>query len=257
LEGAIANAGSSSSNGGDEEDGGLNTQESLDYCATLLQNAVADSAVVAAAVGKKNSSASLGSSSSGSGGADSRRGNAATIAILHLELIVEILENKTFHEQLVAILDGGSNSSSKSAAGGGNSNSSEVVVQEHFMSFADSVLQLLAMTSAVEQGYGLEVRQRHPLKLRIEGTALSLSPRALGKFVSGWCYEALGTMQKLMDGPTFVAIIQELIDHEQLEVRQKALVILGERLEAMNTTKLNSEAEVRFPAFLFQLLHTL
>jgi hypothetical protein len=43
-----------------------------------------------------------------------------------------------------------------------------------------------------------------------------------------------------------VAIIQELIDHEQMEVRQKALVILGERLEGMTATKLKNDTEVSF-----------
>jgi hypothetical protein len=42
----------------------------------------------------------------------------------------------------------------------------------------------------------------------------------------------------------FQAIIQELINHEQTEVRQKALVILGERLEGMSAGKLKDETEV-------------
>ena len=113
------------------------------------------------------------------------------------------------------------------------------------MSFADSVLQLLAMASAAEQGLGLDERQKQPLRLRIGGTVLRLAPRALGKHVSSWCYEALHTLQKLMDGPSFVAIIQELIDHEKLDVRQKALVILGDRLESMTATKLKNDSEVR------------
>jgi hypothetical protein len=82
------------------------------------------------------------------------------------------------------------------------------------------------------------------LNLRVDGTQLRVSPKAIGKHISSWCYEALHTLQKLMDGPSFVAIIQELIDHEQMEVRQKALVILGERLEGMTATKLKSDTEV-------------
>jgi hypothetical protein len=191
----------------------LDVNRTIDYCSTLL--------------------AQTSGSSSSAPTAD-RRGHAATIAILHLELIIEILENKTFHQMLVGVMD------AQAAAGYGS------VVQEYFMSFADGVLQLLAMASAAEQGQGAH-RVKQLLNLRVDGTQLRVSPKAVGKHISSWCYEALRTLQKLMDGPSFVAIIQELIDHEQMEVRQKALVILGERLESMTATKLKNDTEVSTP----------
>jgi len=193
----------------------LDINSSVEYCSTLLRT-----------------NAKTLTSSAPAPGVGDRRGHAATIAILHLELIIEILENKTFHQMLANVIDA-------QAAQGYESG-----VQEYFMAFADSVLQLLAMTSAAEQGLGMTQRQKNPLNLRIEGALLKLAPQALGKHVSLWCYEALHTMQKLMDGPSFVAIIQELINHEQLEVRQKALVILGERLETMGGAKLKNDSEI-------------
>ena len=164
--------------------------------------------------------------------ADCRRGHAATLAVLHLELIIEVLENKTFHQALAAMVDA-------QAASGYDS-----AVQEYFMAFADGALQLLALSSAVEQGHGANPKHKQLLHMRIEGTLLRVAPPALGRHISTWCHEALRTLQKLMDGPSFVATIQELINHEQVEVRQKALVILGERLEGMGSTKLKNDAEI-------------
>ena len=47
-----------------------------------------------------------------------------------------------------------------------------------------------------------------------------------------------------MDGPSFVAILQELINHDEISIRQQALVILGERLETMKITNFKDEGEI-------------
>jgi hypothetical protein len=239
LDVALGNASelSHSAVGGNTEDAQVDTTASLTYCNNLLRAHPATAASAHAS-------------------AHSDRGHAATLAILHLELIIEVLENRTFHQLLVAAAD----ASGSTAAS---------VVQEYFMSFADGVLQLLAMSSAVEQGLGAG-RTKELLTLCVDGTQIRLPPKALGKHITGWCYEAQRTLQRLMDGPSFVvsslcphicfsnpelivviifififqAIIQELINHEQTEVRQKALVILGERLEGMSAGKLKDETEV-------------
>jgi hypothetical protein len=157
--------------GGNTEDAQVDTTASLTYCKSLL-------------------GAHPATAASAHASAHSDRGHAATLAILHLELIIEVLENRTFHQLLVAAAD----------ASGSNAAS---VVQEYFMSFADGVLQLLAMSSAVEQGLGAG-RTKELLTLCVDGTQIRLPPKALGKHITGWCYEALRTLQRLMDGPSFV-----------------------------------------------------
>jgi hypothetical protein len=162
---------SHSAAGGNTEDAQVDTTASLTYCNNLLRAHPATAASAHAS-------------------AHSDRGHAATLAILHLELIIEVLENRTFHQLLVAAAD----------ASGSNAAS---VVQEYFMSFADGVLQLLAMSSAVEQGLGAG-RTKELLTLCVDGTQIRLPPKAFGKHITGWCYEALRTLQRLMDGPSFV-----------------------------------------------------
>ena len=115
------------------------------------------------------------------------------------------------------------------------------------------MLQLLAISNAIEQGYAHTTTTNHQhhhqhhhnhITLFIEGNVLKLSSQALGKHVSIWCKEALIVLQKRMDGPSFVAIIQELIDHEHVSVRQQALVILGERLQSMKIMNFKDDGEI-------------
>lgn len=151
---------------------------------------------------------------------ENRGGNAATIAILHLEFTIELLESKSFHRALVAALD---------------SLPDKASVQDCFLSLSDRVLQLLAVSQAAEQGLGMEQRMhRAIIPVCIGDAILSISASALGHHVSAWCYKALRALQRLMDGPSFVAIMQELFEHEHMQVRQQALLILGDRLESMS-----------------------
>jgi hypothetical protein len=151
---------------------------------------------------------------------ENRGGNAATIAILHLEFTIELLESKPFHRALVAALD---------------SLPDKASVQDCFLSLTDRVLQLLAVSQAAEQGLGMEQRvYRAIIPVCIGDSILSISASALGNHVSAWCYKALRALQRLMDGPSFVAIMQELFEHEHMQVRQQALLILGDRLDSMS-----------------------
>ena len=153
---------------------------------------------------------------------ENRGGNAATIAILHLEFTIELLESKPFHRALVAALD---------------SLPDKASVQDCFLSLSDRILQLLAVSQAAEQGLGMEQRvHRAIIPVCIGDAILSISASALGNHVSAWCYKALRALQRLMDGPSFVAIMQELFEHEHMQVRQQALLILGDRLESMSTS---------------------
>ena len=103
----------------------LDIESSIEYCGTLLTT---------------NAKTLTSTTAVSAPGVENRRGHAATIAVLHLELVIEILENKTFLQMLANVFD------AKAA------NGYESGLQEYFLSFADSVLQLLAMTSAAEQG---------------------------------------------------------------------------------------------------------
>ena len=59
---------------------------------------------------------------------------------------------------------------------------------------------------------------------------ITVSLCALGKRIWLWSLELLQVLQKLLDLPTFIVILQELLGHDDMSVRQKALQILGQRL---------------------------
>ena len=104
---------------------------------------------------------------------ENQHGNAVTIAILHLEYIIEILENKEFHESLVSYIDM-------------NKSNEKSIIQEHFMSLADSILQLLVISNAAEQGYDyrntIEQHSNNDLMIHIDNKLLKLTSRSIGNF---------------------------------------------------------------------------
>ena len=107
------------------------------------------------------------------------------------------------------------------------------------MELADGLLQLLAFGSGVEQGLGGSAgsgsvgngsvggsgsvgsgsEEGRYVQVRMEGSMLRVKTTAVGTSVCEWCYEAVEVLQRLVDAPSFVTILQELIDHEAPEVR--------------------------------------
>jgi hypothetical protein len=145
-----------------------------------------------------------------------------------LEFVLEMLENKAFHKNLVAFLDskphrGSSSTSTSSSIDDEDDEKDEedddrsnalAAVQHSFLELADSLLQLLAFASATAAGTGEDTHKttwgttRERLSVRIEGSILRISPFAIGRSVVSWCYEAVEDIQRLVDAPSFVTILQ-------------------------------------------------
>jgi len=204
----------------------LDVDATLDYCHTVIIKNFSSAASSRRYIADMSTSRRLDEGVAAEGQiAENRGGNAATIAILHLEFTIEILESKSFHRALVSASD---------------SLPDKASVQDCFLSLSDHILQLLAVSQAAEQGLGID--RHHTISVCIGDTILTVSASALGSHVSAWCYKSLRVLQRLMDGPSFVAIMQELFEHEHMQVRQQALLILGDRLESMSMKGSSSSA---------------
>jgi hypothetical protein len=146
-----------------------------------------------------------------------KQGNAAASLLLQLEFVYEVLENKLFHKQLIPLID--------------TENGSEIL-QSYFLELSEQILQLLALSSRV----GSHDNKKY-LTVKLGDVSINITMESLGSTVGNWCLEILKSMQKVLDAPAFVAILQELLDHEDASVRQTALQILGQRLTAMSQGK--------------------
>ena len=162
----------------------------------------------------------LSSKSATKAAASDRRGVAAALVLLMLEFALELMDNKLFHRSLVPIMQ----------------DDTSEAVQLYFLELSEQILQLISASKALEGAGG-------SMKLSLGARATDISAGPLGSAVWAQSIEIMRRMQRLLDAPTFVAILQELLEHEDASVRQRALQILSQRLEEMNATKRPSGEE--------------
>jgi hypothetical protein len=186
-----------------------------------------------------------------------KNGNIVTIALLHIEIVLEVLENTKFHQKLVKVIDN-SNTVNNASATSSSTNDDEVyseknAIQTQFLEIVDVVLHLLAFATNIEQGfYSKKNKQNNNKKniknndknddednliIHLDANPLKISFKTIGENVSNWCYDALESIQKLVEIPSFIAILQELMHHKKLQVRQRALLILSQKLNYLQNSK--------------------
>ncbi len=162
------------------------------------------------------------------------------LLLLYLEYVSDLLENKQFHRSLVLHIDNNKALMSESEVD---------AIQINFLELSEQVLQILQVAKMLPIKYS---EKNH--FITVGGNLLTLSSEKLGATICSWCLDILRSMQKLLDAPTFISILQELISHEEGIVRQRALLILKQRLEEINTTGRPSSEE---RALLFDLMNQL
>lgn len=159
------------------------------------------------------------------------------LGMLILEYVVEVLQNKTFHKNILAIAQDNSPQSIFM----------EKNIQLLFIVFVESILELLALSNNLIQCSG---KSGLPSTYSIDllssrNAATSLSGVSLGKTLWSQSLLILEHLQRLLDGPTFIQILEELLSHEDPNVRQRALIIMNQRLEHMSES-VESEKEVGY-----------
>jgi hypothetical protein len=160
------------------------------------------------------------------------RGFASTISTLYLEYILEILEHSQFHLSLAKDME-------QKVSGLEN----KIQIQHQLLELTDSILQLIT-TIELAQRQALSMKDHEKLYLRLERETYYVSKVSSMKMLLELSLNCIGGMHKLLDSPSFISILQELLNHELLAVRQKAVIILRERLEelSLSKTKLTSTA---------------
>jgi len=142
--------------------------------------------------------------------------NSAALMILHLEFILEFVENTHFHNDIL---------SSMSSA---QSSRISEDLQRQFLLFCEQLLELLSFATHVQHSLARDTSS--VMSVILNGSSINISSSALAKKLWGTCLDIIHGIQRLLDGPTFIVILQELLNHENLTVRQKSLQILADRL---------------------------
>jgi hypothetical protein len=147
-------------------------------------------------------------------------------------------------------------SATSSSANGDEVYSEKNAIQTQFLEIVDVVLHLLAFATNVEQGFYSKKNKQNNIKkniknndkndvdkdednliIHLDSNPLKISFKTIGENVSNWCYDALESIQKLVEIPSFIAILQELMHHKKLQVRQRALLILSQKLNYLQNSK--------------------
>lgn len=157
----------------------------------------------------------------------------STRMVLQLQFIQDILEDKRLHRAIAAFID---------EAG------SDSLLQDQYLQFADALLQLLANANDVEERY---YKSNEAVAITTSKETFTLPLSLLGLDVGSWCNKIIANVQNMMDTPSFITILQELLSHERLEVRQKAIHVLGGRLENLSKHDLKNIDEVNTAIVLF------
>lgn len=200
----------------------LDVAKSQEYCETLTASRQADRRGLIEGGGE------------GENTQVDKKGSATASLLLQLEFVFEVLENKTFHRQLLPLIEAESGSD---------------VLQSYFLELSEQVLQLLALSTRAQGSVPSTDMDKKKtvhsyLSVQLGDSAIDITVSSLGRSVNTWCLDILKATQKVLDAPSFVAILQELLSHEDPSVRQTALHILSKRLYAMSQGKRPGAEEV-------------
>jgi hypothetical protein len=130
----------------------------------------------------------------------STSGKSATLALIAIQFIAEVLDSKIFQKALSSIL---------SSSFSGN-NLSEAV-QIALLKFSDELLQLYALSSFLQLNNSETPSSAliaDTISISLRGKQMSVSSHSLGRVFSSGSFDLLITLQQLLDIPTFITIFQ-------------------------------------------------
>ena len=147
------------------------------------------------------------------------------LILLQLEFVSDVIENKSFHLLLAREIADDEN---------GDSNEN---MQKLFVELSEHLLQLLSFSSKLQSSEALFKGDEESCAVYLGDSVTTIYPSTVGKTIRHWCLNIMKGMQKLLDAPTFVAILEELLIHKDIGVRQNAIQILTARLEEMSSSR--------------------
>ena len=165
--------------------------------------------------------------------------NIPALIILQLEYILEFIENPLFHDNLLTLLFNNDSGVLTSFGHG---------IQQIFLSFSESLLDLLSYLTYLQHNFSSK-KKNHQLTIHLNHQKVTISSKEFIKYSSNLCLNVVKSYQHLLDGPTFIVILQELLGHENLAVRQKSLEILSIRLQSLSKTRAKLDVSFFFLQF--------
>ena len=168
------------------------------------------------------------------------RGAAASMVLLLLEYLYDLVESRAFHRSFVTFVDKEDKAISTSINGSSNglglsSGGVQGNMQMLLLSLFDNILQLIATAAN-----GDEDKDKADVSIITEGTETKISTTAFSNIVEHWCLDILKSLQRLLDPASFVSILHELVGHNMSSVRKVALAILSARLERFTNSGIGS-----------------
>jgi hypothetical protein len=169
------------------------------------------------------------------------KGYSATISMIYMEFLLEILENKKFHRNLVRSINKNNEQNTKS-----------VVLQHDLLELTDNFLQFIISVEKSRSQFLSQSGQTKTgddrLLLRIEHETYPIAKGSLADIIFNSSLSCIQAFQILLDVPSFISIIQELLNHDLLNIRQRAIIILKDRLQELNFEKV-AEVELFYELF--------
>lgn len=153
-----------------------------------------------------------------------------TLLLLHLEYIFEALENRALHRALVLV-----------------DKSGDIDLQSLLLEIAEHSLQLVA---SVSEYVGKSSENADTtFEITLADQVFRISSDSFADTVYNWSLEIIKSLQRLLDTPTFIAVLQELLDHEHVSIRQRAVQMLTDRLSNVKIAQQNEEQSLYLDLF--------
>lgn len=150
-----------------------------------------------------------------------------SLALITLEYVADILKSKNFHRNLVTLLE-----------------STDTTLQKYLLDFSEQLLYLISLSTRMQLLSGSK-HNKISIDVYLGKEIVPVNCLLLGKTLEQQAMNMLSSMERLLDAPTFVLIMEEILLHENQFIRYKALQILSNRLESLGMDKALVTVEVR------------
>jgi hypothetical protein len=183
-----------------------------------------------------------------------------SLAALGLQFAFSVLESDRFHRALAPFVTGWGDEDNDS-----QQQQQQQTPQELFISLCETVLEFIGACATAQrrlrrsrdESSSITESQSHAVlsssKVSLFVGQYNETSFALSLARQSWqfCIDIVDCIQRLLDGPTFLAVLQELLHHDHPQVRQKALHVLAKRLQTLTETGVDVVVIIIHMSFFF------
>lgn len=156
--------------------------------------------------------------------------SALALGLLTLEYVTEIVRNKSFHRSILQLK---------------SDDNKEDLLHQYFLEFVEEILELLSLAGSIQvMSASAKQSTSKSFTVLLGHEYIEVNAFSMGKTIESQVLELLQHVQRLLDAPTFVQVMEELLIHENQNIRHKSLQILAQRLEIMGNDPKSISIEV-------------